>query len=62
MAAIISKKKKRGRKPEYPERTPDDEPCKQVSHTKDRNPIPDRDSNPDLQHWWQASDPLRYSF
>ena len=36
---------KEGRKPEYPEKTPDDE-LQKMSHTKARSSSPKRDSNP----------------
>ena len=44
---------KEGRKPEYPEKTPDDE-LQKMSHTKARTFKPQPGLEPALQHWWQA--------
>ena len=42
---------KEGRKPEYPEKTPDDE-LRKMSHTKARKCKPQARLEP--AHWWQA--------
>ena len=41
---------KEGRKPEYPEKTPDDE-LQKMSHTKARKFKPQPGLEPALQHW-----------
>ena len=51
LAAIIYKEE--GEKAGVPRENPRRRALyKQVSHTRDQNPNLDRDSNPDLQHWW----------
>ena len=42
-----------GRKPEYPEKTPDDE-LQKMPHTKGRKFKPQSALEPAPQHWWQA--------
>ena len=44
---------KKGRKPEYPEKTPDDE-LQNMPHTKARKFKPQARPEPVQQHWWQA--------
>ena len=44
---------KEGRKPEYPEKTPDDE-LQKMPHTEARKFKPQARLEPALQHWWQA--------
>ena len=44
---------KEGRKPEYPDKTPDEE-LKKMPHTKARNFKPRARLEPALQHWWQV--------
>ena len=42
-----------GRKPEYPEKTPDDE-LQKMPHTKARKYKPQTRLELVLKHWWQA--------
>ena len=44
---------KEGRKPEYPEKTPDDK-FQKMRHTKVRKFMPQPELEPALFHWWQA--------
>ena len=44
---------KERRKPEYPEKTPDDE-LQKIPHTKARRVKPQARLEPVQQHWWQA--------
>ena len=44
---------KEGRKPEYPEKTPDDD-LQKMPHTKARRFKPQARLEPAQQHWWQA--------
>ena len=44
---------KEGRKPEYPEKTPDDE-LQKMLHTKARKFNPQPRLEPALWYWWQA--------
>ena len=44
---------KEGRKPEYPEKTPDDE-LQRMSHTKARRFKPQARLEPAQYRWWQA--------
>ena len=44
---------KEGRKPEYPEKTPDEE-LQKIMRAKARKSKPQPRLEPALQHWWQA--------
>ena len=44
---------KEGRKPEYPEKTPDNE-LQKMPHTTTRKFKPQARLKPTLKHWWQA--------